>query len=294
MSNLTPRQKRRRALSLVAMGAIGATVLAGCASDISPKQGWLPAEPGTTNLTEPITNIWVGAWIAALFIGALVWGLMIWCIIVYRKRKDDNELPVQIRYHLPLELLYTFVPLVMVGVLFFYTVQVQDEITDVSETPDVNIEVYAKQWSWDFNYTDEDVWDTGDMAALDGTMAPAEDLPTLYLPVNKRVEFTLTSRDVIHSFWVPAFLTKLDMFPHETRTMQIVPQKEGTYLGKCAELCGEFHAYMLFNVKVVSEQEYDDHIQSLRDAGQEGLLDDSLDRDTTAVWDELAEANKES
>lgn len=276
------------------MVAASATVLAGCATEASPKQGWLPAAPGTTNLTEPITNLWVGSWIAALFVGVLVWGLMIWAIIVYRKRPGDDELPVQIRYHLPLELLYTFIPMVMVGVLFFYTVQVQNEITDVSETPDVNIEVYAKQWSWDFNYTDENVHDTGDMAALDGTMAPAEDLPTLYLPVNKRVEFTLTSRDVIHSFWVPAFLTKLDMFPLETRTMQIVPQAEGTYLGKCAELCGEFHAYMLFNVKVVSEQEYQDHIQSLRDAGQEGLLDGSLDRDTTSVWDELAEANKEN
>lgn len=294
VSNLTPRRKGRRALTLAAISAASATVLAGCANEASPKRGWLPAEPGTTNLTEPITNIWVGAWIAALFIGALVWGLLIWCVIVYRKRKDDNELPVQIRYHLPLELLYTFVPLVMVGVLFFYTVQVQDEITDVSDTPDVNIEVYAKQWAWDFNYTDENVWDTGDMADLDGTMAPAEDLPTLYLPVNKRVEFTLTSRDVIHSFWVPAFLTKLDMFPQETRTLQIVPEKEGTYLGKCAELCGEFHAYMLFNVKVVSEEEYNDHIQSLRDAGREGQLDDSLDRDTTAVWDDLADANKES
>src|SRR5699024_4033126 len=150
---------------------------------------------------------WVGSWIAVLFVGALVWGLMIWSIIVYRKRKDDNELPVQIRYHLPLELLYTFVPMVMIGVLFFYTVQVQDEVTSVSETPDVNIEVYAKQWAWDWNYTDEDVWDSGDMADLDGTMAPAEDLPTLVLPVNKRVEFSLTSREFMHSSCVQDILT---------------------------------------------------------------------------------------
>src|SRR5699024_1585062 len=99
VSNLTPRRKGRRALTLAAISAVGATGLAGCANEASPKRGWPPAEPGTTNLTEPITNIWVGAWVAALFIGALVWGLLIWCVIVYRKRKDDNELPVQIRYH---------------------------------------------------------------------------------------------------------------------------------------------------------------------------------------------------
>lgn len=291
MSLLTPGRNRRRALALASSSIAATALLAGCAHD--PARGWLPAEPGTTNLTESITNLWVGAWVAALFIGALVWGLMIWIIIVYRKRKNDNELPVQIRYHLPLELLYTFVPIVMVGVLFFYTVQVQNEITDVSATPEVNIEVYAKQWAWDFNYTDEEVWDSGGKAELDGTMAPADDLPTLYLPVGKRVEFTLRSRDVIHSFWVPAFLMKLDIFPLDTRTFQVVPEKEGLYLGKCAELCGEFHAYMLFNVNVVSQDEYDAHIQSLRDLGQEGLLDESLDRDTTAVWDELAEQNKE-
>lgn len=233
-----------------------------------------------TNQTEGIVRLWTGAWLAALCVGALVWGLLIWCVIVYRKRKDDHRLPVQLRYHLPLELLYTFVPILMVGVLFFYTVKTQEEYTDLSAEPDVNIEVYGRQWSWDFNYTDEDVWDSGQPAELDGTMAPAADLVTLYLPVGERVEFTLRSRDTVHSFWVPTFLYKLDVIPGETNRFQVVPQVEGVYLGKCAELCGEQHGNMLFNVAVVSREEYDAHLEQLREAGQTGVLDESYDRQT--------------
>ena len=236
-------------------------------------------------MTDRITNHWVGAWTTALIIGVFVWGLTIWCIIVYRKRKGDNQLPVQTRYHLPLEILYTVVPIIMVGVLFFYAQRDMSAMRDVSQTPDVQIQVYGKQWSWDFNYITDDVFDTGvqanNVGELEGSLGEKgahETFPTLYLPVGERVEFTLSSRDVVHSFWVPAFLDKMDMIPSHTNTWQILPMREGIYAGKCAELCGEFHSGMLFNVKVVDRAEYDAHIQSLRDAGQTGILGSEYNR----------------
>ena len=91
-----------------------------------------------------------------------------------------------------------------------------------------------------------------------------EKLPTLYLPVNKSVDLELNSRDVIHSFWVPAFLQKRDMIPGKTNYIRFTPTKEGTYDGKCAELCGEYHSEMLFRVKVVSEAEFQAHMDKLR------------------------------
>src|SRR5699024_4842545 len=214
----------------------------------------------------------------ALCVGLLVWGLIIWCVIVYRKRKNDNRLPVQLRYHLPLELLYTFVPIVMVGVLFYYAATIQEDITNPDVEPDVNVTVYGRQWTWDFVYDDEDVWDTGTPADLDGTMAPADDLPTLYLPVDETVQITLRSRDVAHSFWVPAFLYKEDVLPGVVNEFTITPGKEGVYLGKCAELCGEYHGDMLFNVAVVSQEEYEQHMADLRAAGQTGDLAEPHDR----------------
>jgi len=223
-------------------------------------------------------NLWNGSWIAALSVGALVWGLTIWCIVVYRRRKNETGLPAQVRYHLPIEIFYTIVPLIMVGVLFFYTARDQAAIADTSAKPDVTVNVVAKQWAWDFNYVDSNVYDTSVQVELTGKPIPQHEIPTLYLQVGKRVEFVLNSRDVIHSFWVPAFLYKLDIIPGLTNRFQIVPGKIGTYEGKCAELCGEYHSQMLFEVKVVSQADYDQHMAALKAAGQTGSLPVDLGR----------------
>ena len=107
-------------------------------------------------------------------------------------------------------------------------------------------------------------------------------LPTLYLPVGQKVEIKLESRDVIHSFWIVDFLYKKDMFPgeNETNYWYFIPEKEGSYMGKCAELCGEFHSLMLFNVEVVSVAEYDAYIESLREQGNVGRLGPEFNTNT--------------
>ena len=115
----------------------------------------------------------------------------------------------------------------------------------------MTVNVVGKQWSWDFNYVEADVHEVGTQAILTGEPGAEETIPTMYLPVDERVEFVLTSRDVIHSFWVPQFLQKLDMIPGQVNKFQVVPTEEGTFKGKCAELCGAYHSQMLFNVKVV-------------------------------------------
>ena len=97
-------------------------------------------------------------------------------------------------------------------------------------------------------------------------------IPDLYLPVNKPVRFNLTSADVIHSFWVPAFYFKLDVIPGHPNSFDVTPDKEGVYSGKCAELCGTYHAAMLFTVHVVSEQESLAYLNSLKAAGQTGEI----------------------
>lgn len=246
------------------------------------KYGFLPVfEHDQTNQTGRIIDLWVGSWIAALAVAVLVWGLMIWCVIAYRRRKDATGVPVQTRYHIPIEILYTVVPIMMVGGLFSMTADAQAKIIDVSATPDLTVNVVAKQWSWDFYYKDADVYETGVQAQLTGKPGVEATLPSLYLPVDKRVEFHITSRDVVHSFWIPAFLYKLDAIPGVMNSYQVVPQREGTYQGKCSELCGEYHSEMLFNVKVVSQQEYDQHMAELRAKGQTGDLPTNLGREDT-------------
>jgi cytochrome c oxidase subunit 2 len=264
--------------ALIGAGALGlSALLAGCSQGI--ENGALPSTPDITDQTGTIITLWNGSWIAALAVGVLTWGLILWCVAVYRKRKGDEKLPVQNRVHLPLELMYTLVPLMAIGVLFKYTAEDIAEITDVSGDADIEIQVIGKQWSWDFNYLSDDVYDPGVQAQLTGDEGVEDALPTLYLPVDEKVHFYLDSRDVIHSFWIPAFLYKEDTVPGKTNEWQVTPTEVGTYQGKCAELCGEYHASMLFNVEVVERDVYDAHMQELRDRGNEGALGLEYSRD---------------
>jgi cytochrome c oxidase subunit 2 len=280
------RNNRRLRWAAVPIAATLSLVLAGCTQ--AQLHGFLPGfvegEAPATNHTEMVSGLWVTSWIVLLVVGVITWGLTIWAVIAYRRRKGQTGLPVQLRYNMPIEVFYTIVPLILVLGFFAFTARDQAEIEErfAADDVDVQVEVLAKQWAWDFNYVKEDVYSPGIQAQLDEVgpdgSVDQDALPTLYLPVGANVELELESRDVIHSFWVVDFLYKKDMYPGKTNYMSFVPEREGTYAGKCAELCGEYHSLMLFNVKVVSQAEYEDYIQSLRDAGQEGQLSNEYDR----------------
>jgi len=255
--------------------SLGGCGLAGAQGRV--QDGYLPQ--GATEGAERVRSLWIGSWIAALAVGVLVWGLTAWCVVAYKRKKDDPPLPPQLKYNIPLEILYTVVPIMMIGVLFYYTDRDERELTDTKQTPDVTIQVIGKQWSWDFNYLEGNAHESGTQAQLTGKPGVEETLPSLYVPVGKRIEFQLVANDVIHSFWVPAFLQKLDMIPGRVNTLQVVPTREGTFAGKCAELCGAYHSEMLFNLKVVSQAEYDKHINDLKAQGNEGLLPASVLRE---------------
>jgi len=263
------------------MGVAIAMVLAGCTQE--QLQGWLPGDPDTTNHTSSIIGLWTTSWIVLLIVGIITWGLVIWAAVVYRRRKGQSALPVQLRYNLPVEIFYTIVPLFLVLGFFAFTARDQAAIENDPGNPDVTIEVFGKRWGWDFNYVSDDVHYQGIQAQVlegGGGAIDQDQLPVLYLPVNKKVEIDIESRDVIHSFWVIDFLYKKDMIPGKTNYMYFTPTKEGTYQGKCAELCGEYHSLMLFTVEVVSQEEYDAYIEGLRADGNTGRVDASFNTNT--------------
>ena len=278
----TSGRMKRRARILTGLAVACALALSGCGASV--KRGFLPQ--GVTNQSGRITSLWTGSWLAALGVGVLVWGLILWCVVAYRRKKDDVELPEQLRYNVPIEILYTIVPVFMVAVLFFYTARDEAALTDISAKPDVTVNVVAKQWNWDFNYIEAGTYESSTMVAMTGKPGVAATLPALYLPVNKRVEFVLTSRDVIHSFWVPQFLEKLDVVPGKVNRFQVVPTELGTFQGKCAELCGAYHSAMLFQVKVVSMADYEAHMAALRAKGNIGMLSNSLSREKIQPGDQ--------
>lgn len=232
-----------------------------------------------------IAALWVNSWIVLLIVGVITWGLMIWAAVAYRRRKGQTGLPVQMRYNMPIEIFYTVVPLILVMGFFVFTARDQVVLETQYDDPDVSIIATGKQWAWDFEYVGEsedasdNVWSMGVQVSPDENGNRDESkVPTLYLPVNKTVKIQLESRDVIHSFWPIDFLYKKDMYIGRDNYMSFMPMREGTYAGKCAELCGEYHSMMVFNIKVVSEAEYEEYLASLKDLGQTGSIQDEYDR----------------
>ncbi len=277
----------KRGLKWAAVPAAASIMLflSGC-SQQEFERGLLPGVPGVTNHTDRITGQWVTSWTVLWVVGIVAWGLMIWALIVYRRRKGETGLPVQLRYNNPIETLFTVVPLILVLGFFAFAARDLAAIEEPIANPDVTIEVVGKQWSWDFNYVNDNVFYSGIQSQFDGELGSEAALPTLYLPVNKTVQIDLSSRDVIHSFWVVDFLYKKDLFPGRTNHMYFTPQVEGTYKGKCAELCGEFHSMMLFNVKVVSQAEYDAQMATLAAAGNVGQVGTEYNRNQNLPGDD--------
>jgi cytochrome c oxidase subunit 2 len=274
------------------LAALGTTLvlLAGCSSESQGEWQRLAMPDPVSTQGEHILSLWQGAWIAAWITGAVVWGLIFFVMIRFRRRSDD-EVPIQTRYNLPLEIFYTIAPIIMVIVFFQHTVEVQNIVLDDDLPVDNTIEVVGQQWSWTFNYVDDSaLGGSGDAANCQGTSSqtcvfepgtPAQ-IPTLVLPVGESVRFELSSPDVIHSFWVPAFTYKMDVVPGRHNYFNLTPEREGTFAGKCTELCGTYHSRMLFNVKVVSADEFKAELERLRSEGNTGLALGGSDATTQA------------
>src|SRR6476659_378916 len=259
-------------------------LLASCSSAEKESIKRLPQPVGASDRTEGIHSLWMGSWLAAMIVGVLVWGLIGYACVKFRRRRDD-EIPVQTRYNLPIEILYTVAPVVMVLVFFFFTVTVQNEVLAEPKggKADHTVTVVGQQWSWTFNYDKDPALD-GSTTVYDGGTTAVR--PTLYLPVDQSVDFELRSPDVIHSFWVPAFLFKMDVVPGRKNHFSLTPTREGTFKGRCAELCGTYHSRMLFNVKVVSQDEYKSHLEQLRQRGNIGPALGGSEVDKQAGLDE--------
>lgn len=262
------RQLRSKKLLGAGFAGLLALVLTGCSSETLAQWGRFGLPEAATDRAPFIGNLWVGAWIASLVVGVFVWGLIFWVMVRYR-RKHPDQAPRQTRYNLPLELLYTLVPFLIIGVLFFFTVNAQNNVLAKEKEPQRTVNVIGQKWSWTFNYMEAENPAVGTVIHEAGTV---DRIPDLYLPVNEAVRFNLVSADVIHSFWIPAFYFKLDVIPGHPNSFDVTPDKLGTYSGKCAELCGTYHAAMLFTVHVVTAEEYEAYLGRLKAAGQTGEI----------------------
>jgi cytochrome c oxidase subunit 2 len=240
---------------LAGLGVL-ALLLTGCNAGVWQRGGWpVPI----TKQGKHVLSFWEGSLLTALIVGAVVIGLMLWACVFHRKRKGDTSIPRQVRYNLPIEAVYTIVPIVMVLVLFYFTATIESNENKLSK-PDMTVNVVGFQWAWQFNYPKAGLTVTGRPGAY----------PQLVLPVGKKIRFVERSPDVVHSFWVVPFLFKRDVVPDLENQFQVTVDKKGTYDGKCTELCGTYHDRMLFTVKAVSPARFANFIQRARHEAKTG------------------------
>jgi len=250
-----------RLARLAALGLLGVLTLSGC--DLN-NEFWRFGWPeGVTEQATEMRQLWTGSVIAALVVGIIVWALIL--LSVVRDRKRSDELPKQTAYNLPLEIIYTIVPFVIIAVLFFYTVITQNKVQERSADPDLTVAVNAFKWNWQFVYPDTDDQDGQPVE----TVGNSNEVPILVLPTGEDIRFEVASADVIHSFWVPEFLFKLDVIPGNENgrdnVFQVNIDEEGAYVGRCAELCGTYHAFMNFEVRAVSPEDFDAYMAARAD-----------------------------
>jgi cytochrome c oxidase subunit 2 len=252
-----------RLARLAALGLLGVVTLTGC--QMPNNEFWRFGWPeGITDEATDMRELWTGSVIAALIVGVIVWTLILWPVVRHRKRGD--ELPRQTAYNLPLEIAYTILPFIIIAGLFFFTVVVQNKVIDKTDDPDETIAVNAFKWNWQFVYPDTQGPDGQPVS----TVGTSTEIPILVLPTDRTIRFEVASADVIHSFWVPEFLFKLDVIPGNengrNNVFEVTVREEGSYVGRCAELCGTYHAFMNFQVTSVSGDDYDAYVKA-RESG---------------------------
>ena len=233
------RDRARRAAPLLLVGA-----LVGCLPEAATAEG------------DDVTRLYSLFMIAAGVVFAIVAGLIGWSISRHRAGRDAS-LPSQTRANIWLEVTWWALPTLLVVVLIVATTAVLARIDSPAPDDAVVVEVDGFQWGWRFTYPEADVMVAGN----------ANGPPRIQLPLDRPVVFVLTSSDVVHSFYVPAFLVKRDNVPGHENRLTVVIEEEGTYSGQCGEFCGLLHHRMGFEIDAVPQDEFDAWLAALGDGG---------------------------
>ncbi len=250
-----PASEKKRTFGWLLAAITASVSVSGCSMKSEDISG-MGYPKGVSSVNDISLSLWQGSWIAAAVVGVFTLILIIWPAIFHRAKSGKPEFPKQTQYSIPVEILYTVIPFIIVAVLFYYTAVKQEKIVDLKTPAQHEINVEGIQWSWQFGYPE-----AGPKAVVTGT---PELPPTLYLPLGESVRFKITSNDVVHGFWIPAFMIQMQNLPDKTNYLQFTAQELGEFPGRCNILCGRNHTQMIFKVKVVTPEQYDNYLASLK------------------------------
>jgi cytochrome c oxidase subunit 2 len=211
------------------------------------KTFWLPEKASTfVDYVDPAFDLFL--WISIFFFGLICIMIAVFTV-KYLRRRPDQLATAQITHNLTLELSWTIIPLIIVMGLFFLGMKGYLHMR-VAPAGYSQINVKAQKWSWSFEYPSGAVNDT------------------LVVPVNTPIKLAMTSRDVLHSFFIPAFRTKADVLPNRWHSLWFQATRTGVFPVVCTQYCGTNHSYMLTAVKVVEPEAYQEWLATASDPGK--------------------------
>lgn len=221
-------------------------------------QGWLKKPVNKSDIGESIDRVftWILVLTTVVFVGVQV--VLVWFLVRYRQRRNAAEQPEIIYSHGSnmLEVVWTLIPLFILVVLAFASEQIWAEARkEVPEDP-LHVRVLGRQFAWDIVY-----------AGADGTLGTDDDIAdnnVLTVPVGRPVMFHISSKDVLHSFFLPSFRLKQDAMPGSNVRVWMTAREEGEFEIACAEFCGLAHGEMRGVFNVVSEQEFEAYLAELQ------------------------------
>jgi cytochrome c oxidase subunit 2 len=207
------------------------------------------APPGATDQGRDIAGLYHLMFWIAIGVGSITLGLILFSVVKFRRKNE--ELPKQTRYHVPLEITYTVIPILIVLFIFVATWRVERRVDHIDANPAVTVDATAFQWQWRFSYP---------QYGIDVIGTPTRE-PTFVVPVGEPVRIELRAQDVIHAFFVPRFLFKRDAIPGKLNEFDITIPRAGRFFGECAEFCGLNHSDMGFSVRAVPRDQFDSWVR---------------------------------
>ena len=225
---------------------------------------------GVTDLSQRIQGIHHMGFYVCVVVGIIVFGAMFYTMFAHRRSRHPQ--PAQFHESLTVEVIWTVIPILILIVMAIPATLALMEIEDNSNS-DMTVLITASQWKWHYQYVEADIGYYSNIATPQDQIYNLEpkgvnyllevDRP-LVLPTNKKIRFLTTSKDVIHSWWVPDFAVKQDAVPGFINEAWTRVDEPGVFRGQCTELCGKDHAFMPVVVEVIPEEEFDAWIADQR------------------------------
>jgi cytochrome c oxidase subunit II len=225
---------------------------------------------GVTRVSQQVYDLHMTIFYICVVIGIIVFGVMFWAIIHHRKSR--GAVAASFHESTKVEILWTIIPFVILIAMAIPATTTLLAMEDTSES-DITIQVTGSQWKWHYSYFNENVDFYSLLATSSAQIGNERDKRENYLlevdrplvvPVGKKIRFLITSQDVIHSWWVPAFAVKKDANPGFINEAWTRIDKPGIYRGQCAELCGKDHGFMPIVVIAKSQGDYDSWLKTTK------------------------------